>query len=301
MDRIYVSYNEIHISNIKGDVTDIALKIKNSMKILIENNSSWLGRQLKNKMIKKLDDMKLVIGHFEEILDDKELEKEFSCFEFNEKMSFDEIELKTIECTLKRVSSMFQFKAGSDNILISNYAKFYHYSFDNKYGAVIEENLVYILSGALHFPNYELDMPLAMKFAQIGSIIGHAIAVILLDDVFKQDSKKIVTENFIEYKNRLKCFERQYKEIKDKANEEVVNNYLDLLDQTLYNVPNEIEKFNDQFGEEFVEMNLGMKAAFLAFKNIRKRKFEERDYIFKDGLIFTEENLFFIHYTFASF
>jgi len=78
MDRIYVSYNEIHISNIKGDVTDIALKIKNSMKILIENNSSWLGRQLKNKMIKKLDDMKLVIGHFEEILDDKELEKEFS-------------------------------------------------------------------------------------------------------------------------------------------------------------------------------------------------------------------------------
>jgi len=71
-------------------------------------------------------------------------------------MSFDEIELKTIECTLKRVSSMFQFKAGSDNILISNYAKFYHYSFDNKYGAVIEENLVYILSGALHFPNYEL-------------------------------------------------------------------------------------------------------------------------------------------------
>jgi len=79
-------------------------------------------------------------------------------------------------------------------------------------------------------------MPLAMKFAQIGSIIGHAIAVILLDDVFKQDSKKIVTENFIEYKNRLKCFERQYKEIKDKANEEVVNNYLDLLDQTLYNV-----------------------------------------------------------------
>uniref|UniRef100_A0A915MZV2 Peptidase M13 C-terminal domain-containing protein n=1 Tax=Meloidogyne javanica TaxID=6303 RepID=A0A915MZV2_MELJA len=184
-------------------------------------------------------------------------------------MSFDEIELKTIECTFERVNLMFQFKAGSDNILISNYVKFYHYSLENKYGAIIDENLVYILSGALHFPNYELDMPPAMKFAQIGSIIGHAIAVILLDDVFKKDSKEIVTENLSEYKNRLKCFEKQYKEIKDKANEEV---------------PNEIEKFNDQFGEEFVEMNLGMKAAFLAFKDIRKRKFDERevDYRFND-------------------
>jgi len=79
-------------------------------------------------------------------------------------------------------------------------------------------------------------MPPAMKFAQIGSIIGHAIAVILLDDVFKKDSKEIVTENLSEYKNRLKCFEKQYKEIKDKANEEVANNYLDLLDHTLYNL-----------------------------------------------------------------
>ncbi|XP_070503394.1 neprilysin-2-like isoform X2 [Chironomus tepperi] len=187
--------------------------------------SDWMDEKTKTGALNTLNNLKVIIGYDERLLNVEEVEKYYHGIEKNFTSEF---LFLAMQLNIQQTDKSFQnkFRNISDWTL---YAK----PTTSKASYNRKDNSIYFAAAFFQPPNFDKNRPMSMNFGAIGSIIAHELTHCF--DRFAEKINEWSESSIKEYVSRLKCFTTQYSSYIDPDINENLNGTVTVTEDTADN------------------------------------------------------------------